>query len=104
MTSFAAGARRLPHHHITIRVPWHDGGWTGSVCARPLDNSICLILPRIGEGRRSRGRVDCEVIAPALAPRKPGERVKTDRRDVGAAATESPPSSTGRPWPISAYR
>ena len=51
MTSFAAGARRLPHHHITIRVPWHDGGWTGSVCARPLDNSSCLILPRIGKGR-----------------------------------------------------
>ena len=30
----------------------------------------------------TRGRVDCEVIAPALVPRKPGERVKTDRRDA----------------------
>ncbi len=46
------GARRLPPHHITIRVPWHDAGWTGTVCTRPLDNSSCLILPRIGEGRR----------------------------------------------------
>jgi transposase len=27
-------------------------------------------------------RVSCEVIAPALIPRKPGERVKTDRRDA----------------------
>ena len=52
MTGFAAGARRLPPHHITIRVPWHDSGWAGTVCARPLDNSSCLILPRIGEGRR----------------------------------------------------
>jgi len=26
--------------------------------------------------------VDCEVIAPALIPRKPGDRVKTDRRDA----------------------
>ena len=26
--------------------------------------------------------VDCAVIAPALTPRKPGERVKTDRRDA----------------------
>jgi transposase len=26
--------------------------------------------------------VDCSVIAPALTPRKPGERVKTDRRDA----------------------
>ena len=28
------------------------------------------------------GRVSCEVIAPALVPRKPGERIKTDRRDA----------------------
>ena len=27
-------------------------------------------------------RVSCEVIAPALIPRKPGERVKTNRRDA----------------------
>ena len=27
-------------------------------------------------------RVSCQVIAPALVPRKPGERVKTDRRDA----------------------
>ena len=52
MTSFASGARRLPPHHITIRVPWHDGGWTGTVCARPLANTSCLNLPRIGGGRR----------------------------------------------------
>ena len=52
MKGFAAGARRLPPHHATIRVPWHDGGWTGSVCARPLDNTSCLILPRIGASRR----------------------------------------------------
>ena len=30
----------------------------------------------------NRGRVRCEVIAPALVPRKPGERIKTDRRDA----------------------
>jgi transposase len=29
-----------------------------------------------------RGRVRCQVIAPALVPRKPGERIKTDRRDA----------------------
>jgi transposase len=27
-------------------------------------------------------RVTCPVIAPALIPRKPGERIKTDRRDA----------------------
>ena len=59
MTSYAVGARRLPAHHVTIRVPWHDGGWTGKVCARPLDNSSCLILPRIGEGRRDDVEARC---------------------------------------------
>ena len=29
-----------------------------------------------------RDRVRCDVIAPALVPRKPGDRVKTDRRDA----------------------
>ena len=29
-----------------------------------------------------RGRLRCQVIAPALIPRKPGERIKTDRRDA----------------------
>ena len=29
-----------------------------------------------------RGRIHCQVIAPALMPRKPGERIKTDRRDA----------------------
>ena len=52
MTRFGSAARRLPPHHITIRVPWHDGGWTGTVCTRPLDNTSCLTLPRIGGGRR----------------------------------------------------
>src|ERR671914_2483734 len=27
-------------------------------------------------------RVSCDVVAPALIPRKPGERVKTNRRDA----------------------
>ena len=53
------GARPLPAHHITIRIPWHDGGWTGRVCARPLDNTSCLVLPRIGSGRRDDVEVRC---------------------------------------------
>jgi transposase len=32
------------------------------------------------------GGVACEVIAPALIPRRPGDRVKTDRRDAGQLA------------------
>ena len=59
MSAISADARRLPLHHVTVRVPWHDGGWTGSVCARPLDNTSCLILPRIGEGRRDEVEARC---------------------------------------------
>ena len=59
MRSLAIGARRLPAHHITIRVPWHDSGWTGSVCARPLENTSCLILPRISEGKRDQTEAGC---------------------------------------------
>lgn len=59
MTAISAGARRLPLHHVTIRVPWHDSGWAGSVCAQPLNNTSCLILPRIGDGRRDEVEARC---------------------------------------------
>lgn len=45
------GARRLPTQHISIRVPWHDSGWSGHVCANPLGNTHCIALPRIGDTR-----------------------------------------------------
>lgn len=38
-------------HHVSIRVPWHDTGWTGQVCAAPSANASCLVLPRIRETR-----------------------------------------------------
>lgn len=59
MTSLEPGARQLPLHHVTIRAPGHDGGWTGAVCARPLDNTSCLILPRIGQGRKDDAEAEC---------------------------------------------
>lgn len=45
------GARQLPTQHLTIRVPWHDSGWAGTVCRNPCANTSCLVLPRIGESR-----------------------------------------------------
>ena len=52
MNTLAPGARRLPLHHVTVRVPWHDAGWTGSVCTQPLDNTSCLILKGVSKARR----------------------------------------------------
>lgn len=59
MKSLSSGARQLPTHHITIRVPWHDSGWAGTVCANPLANTSCLVLPRIGEGKRDDVETRC---------------------------------------------
>lgn len=57
--TLSPGARQLPAHHITIRVPWHDSGWAGTVCARPLGNTSCLILPRVGEGKDDEVETRC---------------------------------------------
>ncbi len=40
-----------PLKHISIRVPWHDTGWDGRVCAAPRLNGSCLKLKRIAESR-----------------------------------------------------
>lgn len=42
---------KLPYQHLSIRVPWHDTGWTGTICGDPIANSSCLRLSRIAEER-----------------------------------------------------
>lgn len=37
--------------HISIRVPWHDHGWGGTVCSDPAANNACLRLKGIAESR-----------------------------------------------------
>jgi ATP-dependent exoDNAse (exonuclease V) alpha subunit len=39
---------RIPLRHLSVRVPWHDAGWDGTVCRSPRQNSSCLALNRIG--------------------------------------------------------
>ncbi len=45
------GARQLPVHHLTVRVPWHDSKWNGSICKNPCNNTSCTILKRISSNR-----------------------------------------------------
>lgn len=45
------GARKLPKKHVSVRVPWHDAGWSGRICRNPLGNTSCLALSRIGDTR-----------------------------------------------------
>ncbi|WP_439628322.1 hypothetical protein [Gemmata sp.] len=40
-----------PLRHLSIRVPWHDAGWAGTVCDDPTANTACLVLKRIGAER-----------------------------------------------------
>lgn len=39
--------RSYPMRHLSIRVPWHDSGWNGTVCQNPRLNTACLRLRRI---------------------------------------------------------
>ena len=41
----------LPTKHLSIRVPWHDNGWTGTICNNPLANTSCLVRDRIAKRR-----------------------------------------------------
>jgi hypothetical protein len=51
MTELQTGAVRLPHRHLSARVPWHDTGWEGSICTAPLLNSSCIVLDNIRSAR-----------------------------------------------------
>jgi hypothetical protein len=42
----------FPLRHVSIRVPWHDSGWTGVVCNAPHLNSACAKLKRIAGAKR----------------------------------------------------
>ena len=41
----------FPLRHISIRVPWHDNGWNGTVCCQPKHNSACLKLKNISDAK-----------------------------------------------------
>lgn len=41
----------FPLRHISIRVPWHDAAWNGSVCQCPGRNTSCLKLKNIFENK-----------------------------------------------------
>lgn len=45
------GSRQLPTMNVSVRVPWHDSQWNGTICSNPCGNTSCLILPRIADTR-----------------------------------------------------
>jgi len=51
MSKEDAEYQEYPLRHISIRVPWHDNEWKGTVCLEPELNGSCLRLPRIADHR-----------------------------------------------------
>ncbi len=49
--------KHLPLMHISLRVPWHDSEWDGTVCKEPDCNASCLRLPRISEDRNDEDEI-----------------------------------------------
>ena len=45
-------ARSYPLRHLSVRVPWHDDGWRGTVCKAPHLNGACTKITRIGREKR----------------------------------------------------
>lgn len=51
------------YKHLSVRVPWHDNGWDGSVCKDPANNASCLFLSRINEKKNNRRKGDEYIFA-----------------------------------------
>ena len=43
---------KYPLRHLSIRVPWHDQGWNGTVCGSPHLNGACAKLKRIAADKK----------------------------------------------------
>jgi len=54
--------KKLPLKHLSIRVPWHDNGWNGTVCKKPKENASCLFLPNIYKNKNTDLEKPCEKI------------------------------------------
>lgn len=46
-----------PLRHLSIRVPWHDAGWTGVVCNAPQLNGACAKLKRIADAKKEQAEL-----------------------------------------------
>jgi ATP-dependent exoDNAse (exonuclease V) alpha subunit len=44
-------AIKFPLQHISVRVPWHDNSWNGTVCLNPARNTSCLKLKNIVDAK-----------------------------------------------------
>ncbi|MCR1025767.1 hypothetical protein NQT66_13170 [Cellulophaga baltica] len=43
---------KYPQKHLSIRVPWHDNAWNGTICSSPRNNDACLALKNCATNRK----------------------------------------------------
>jgi DNA replication protein DnaC len=46
--------KKYPTKHLSVRVPWHDNAWNGTICSKPSDNSACLTLKNCAQNRNDK--------------------------------------------------
>ena len=72
--------QKYPLKHLSIRVPWHDRGWDGSICDNPCNNEACLTLKNCSLNRNDEqetensGKYIHELESQELYPTCVGER------------------------------
>ena len=42
---------QIRHRHLSLRVPWHDSSWNGTVCQDPAANCHCIEYTNISAKR-----------------------------------------------------
>lgn len=47
-----------PLRHLSIRVPWHDARWAGTICTAPILNGACAKLKRISNLKKDEEEQD----------------------------------------------
>ncbi len=44
--------------HLSVRVPWHDNAWNGTVCKNPTANGACLVLKNCALNRNDQLEIE----------------------------------------------
>lgn len=55
---------KFPLRHLSVRVPWHDSGWSGVVCKSPNLNGACVKLKGIAGSKND--EKECEIAGKSL--------------------------------------
>jgi ATP-dependent exoDNAse (exonuclease V) alpha subunit len=55
---------KFPLRHLSVRVPWHDSGWSGLVCKAPQLNGACVKLKGIANSKND--AKECEIAGKSL--------------------------------------